>query len=622
MGNSSRRGRAVAAALLVRSSGVWWVLGSGVWSTGWWSTEAKVGGGEVVLDVKEKEAVGLGFPSVFFFFKNEEEDEQAKITCLHPSTSESRQRPLSPVAPAEPTSIPKDTPPGPSTSTATPTGPSASAGRKIPSSRAHPITAHRLSLALLSINIWMHTALSKLSTLTTVVEAQSAPPPAQDPALAVHLEPEQPQRPPKRNRMIPRADDAVIQLADPQETSSSQPQGALPIEPVQVQAQVPVAEHTKEKTSSRQIPKSLTKLEHLIYLNVSFNELAGEIPDEGPFGNFTAASFIGNTELCGSSRFHVKACKNQSNMGRNRKKTVLKFVLGPVIVGTIVMGIFFIWLLKYRKRNDQVIPLTALYGQSHKRFSYYEIVRGTNNFEESNLIGKGSLGMVYKGTFANGVVVAVKALVLEYMPNGDLDYWLYSHNNFLDLVQRMKIMVDVASALEYLHQGHSLVVVHCDLKPSNILLDEKMVARVGDFGISKLLTVNDPVALTKTLGTIGYMAPEYGSEGIVSTMGDVYSYGILLMETFTRKKPVDDQFVGELNLKRWIAESYPHRVMGIVDANLFSRDDQHLIAIETCMRSVLELALECSSLLRLSITHGSVSCVHVFRILGYSTSDE
>lgn len=77
-------------------------------------------------------------------------------------------------------------------------------------------------------------------------------------------------------------------------------------------------------------------------------------------------------------------------------------------------------------------------------------------------------------------------------------------------------------------------------------------------------------------------------------MGDVYSYGILLMETFTRKKPVDDQFVGELNLKRLIAESYPHRVMEIVDANLFSRDDQHLIAIETCMRSVLELALECT----------------------------
>ncbi|XP_059277640.1 probable LRR receptor-like serine/threonine-protein kinase At3g47570 [Lycium ferocissimum] len=319
------------------------------------------------------------------------------------------------------------------------------------------------------------------------------------------------------------------------------------------------------------------------------------------------------------------------------KKVILKFVLGPVVAGAILMTIFIIWLLKYRKRNDQLIPLTDWNGQSHKRFSYYEIVRGTNNFEESNLIGKGSLGMVYKGKFANETVVAIKvfnvqvqdafkrfdlecevlrnirhrnlvkvisscanldfkALVLEYMPNGDLDYWLYSHNNFLDLVPRLKIMVDVACALEYLHKGHSLVVVHCDLKPSNILLDGDMVARVSDFGISSL-TAHDPVALTKTLGTIGYMAPEYGSQGIVSTMGDVYSYGILLMETFTRKKPVDDQFVGELTLKRWVAESYPHRVMDIVDVNLFSRDDdnEHLLATESCLRSVLEIALECTA---------------------------
>lgn len=98
-----------------------------------------------------------------------------------------------------------------------------------------------------------------------------------------------------------------------------------------------------------------------------------------------------------------------------------------------------------------------------------------------------------------------KVLVLEYI-NGSLDTWLYSHNNFLDLNQRLKVMIDVASAMEYLHEGHSFVVVHCDLKPSNILLDGDMVARVSDFGISKLMTVDKLITQTKTLGMIGYMA--------------------------------------------------------------------------------------------------------------------
>lgn len=132
---------------------------------------------------------------------------------------------------------------------------------------------------------------------------------------------------------------------------------------------------------------------------------------EGLLVIFTAESFIGNEELCGPPRFQVKVCEIQNNVTRrNRKKTVLKFVLGPVAAGGLVIGVLgMIWLLNYRRRNNQLIPLTDWYDQlSHKRFSYYELVRGTNNFDESNLIGKGSLGMVYKGTFTNGTIAAVK----------------------------------------------------------------------------------------------------------------------------------------------------------------------------------------------------------------------
>uniref|UniRef100_M1BZN2 non-specific serine/threonine protein kinase n=1 Tax=Solanum tuberosum TaxID=4113 RepID=M1BZN2_SOLTU len=382
------------------------------------------------------------------------------------------------------------------------------------------------------------------------------------------------------------------------------------------------------------IPKSLRNLEHLMYFNVSFNGLMGEIPDGGPFVNFTAESFMGNPALCGSSRFHVMQCRVTS-LESKRKSRVLTSVLASVSSGVVVTTIFIIWFLKCRKRSTE-LPLVDTFGQVHKRISYYDISQGTNNFDEANLIGRGSLGLVYKGTLADGMVVAIKVfntelqhafrsfevecqvlrsirhrnlvkvisscanfdykvLVLEYMPNENLECWLHSTDKFLDITQRLKVMIDVASAVEYLHGGHLFVVIHCDLKPSNILLDGDMVAKVSDFGISKLLTAETLIAHTKTLGTIGYMAPEYGSEGKVSTKGDVYSFGILLMETFTRKSPVDDLFVGDFTLKRWICQSLPDRLVDVVDINLFSLDEENFTSKERCFKSIMELALECTN---------------------------
>ncbi|OIS96378.1 putative receptor-like protein kinase [Nicotiana attenuata] len=306
------------------------------------------------------------------------------------------------------------------------------------------------------------------------------------------------------------------------------------------------------------IPKSfedLVSLEYLdlssnklsgMYFNISYNGLMGEIPDGGPFVNFTAESFMGNPALCGASRFHVMQCR-VSNPKRPKKKRVVTFVLASVASGVAMTTIFIVWLLKYRKRSRE-LPLVDTFGQVHRRISYQDIAQGTNNFDEANLIGRGSLGLVYKGTLADGKVVAIKVfnaemqhafrsfdvecqvlrsirhrnlvkvisscanfdykvLVLEYMPNENLDRWLHSPEIFLDLTQRLKVMVDVASAMEYLHGDHLFVVVHCDLKPSNKLLDGDMVAKVSDFGISKLLTADTLIAHTKTLGTIGYMAP-------------------------------------------------------------------------------------------------------------------
>lgn len=96
-------------------------------------------------------------------------------------------------------------------------------------------------------------------------------------------------------------------------------------------------------------------------------------------------------------------------------------------------------------------------------------------------------------------------------------------------------------------------------------------------------------------GSFFFFFAEYGSEGKVSTKGDVYSFGILLMETFTRKSPVDDLFVGDFTLKRWICQSFPDRLVDVVDINLFSLDKENFTSKERCFKSIMELALECTN---------------------------
>ncbi|KAK2987664.1 hypothetical protein RJ640_027916 [Escallonia rubra] len=231
------------------------------------------------------------------------------------------------------------------------------------------------------------------------------------------------------------------------------------------------------------IPKSLEKLLHLSYLNVSFNDLSGEIPNGGTFNNFTAGSFIGNDELCGAPQFHVKACKGNKRTRFSKTKIFLVFIL-PSIALIIIAAATVIWLLRRRASNTHIlVQENSLLYPFNKRISYYEILQATNNFSEDNLIGKGSIGLVYKGIFYNGMVAAIKvfnlqleaaskcfeaeceairnirhrnlvkvisscsnpdfkALLLEYMPNGNLEKWLYTHNYYLDMDQRISIMID------------------------------------------------------------------------------------------------------------------------------------------------------------------------------------
>ncbi|KAL3506535.1 hypothetical protein ACH5RR_031917 [Cinchona calisaya] len=381
------------------------------------------------------------------------------------------------------------------------------------------------------------------------------------------------------------------------------------------------------------IPTTLVKLQYLTYFNVSFNNLNGEIPSKGPFKNFTSLSFISNKGLCGAPRFNVPTCRRKQ--GKEKKKLILLFILLGMtsVLLSIILGFVF---FRYRKKEKfpAVVDLPSVVTQ--ERISYYELLHATDEFNERNLLGTGSFGSVYKGTLGNGRIVAIKvfnlqhegafksfdaecevlrnlrhrnltkvisscsnddfkALVLDFMSNGSLEKWLYSHNYFLDIMQRLNIMIDVACSLQYLHYGSSTPIVHCDLKPSNVLLDQDMVGHLCDFGISKLLDHGDSNTYTQTLATLGYMAPEYGSEGFLSRKCDVYSYGIMLMEVFTRTMPNCEIFGENLSLRSWVTDSMTRSLEQIIDPNLLKSDDEEYFSGKLeCVAKIMKVALNCS----------------------------
>ncbi|XP_027069046.2 uncharacterized protein [Coffea arabica] len=381
------------------------------------------------------------------------------------------------------------------------------------------------------------------------------------------------------------------------------------------------------------IPKSMEALKSLKECNVSFNRLSGEIPRDGPFRNFTGQLFMNNEGLCGDPRLSVPLCQSNSIRRSSKRKVLLLVISLSGMAAILIIAIGALLNLRWLKKPKSSSGIELMSAAKYERFSYYDLLHSTDNYNESNLLGEGSYGSVYKGILSDGTIVAIKvfnllvegslksfdkecevlkslrhrnlikvlgsccnlnfkALVLKYMPNGNLEKWLYSHNHFLDMFQRINIMIDVACALEYLHYGYDAPVVHCDLKPSNILLDEDMAAHVSDFGIAKMFGQGESILHTNTLATLGYIAPEYGSEGIVSTRIDVYSFGIVLMEIFSRIRPGDETFSGDLSLKSWVEDSLPDALQ-VVDANLIRPEDEHFTDKLKCVTLIMKLALNC-----------------------------
>ncbi|KAK9139601.1 hypothetical protein Scep_009282 [Stephania cephalantha] len=232
-------------------------------------------------------------------------------------------------------------------------------------------------------------------------------------------------------------------------------------------------------------------------------------------------------------------------------------------------------------------------------FAYKELQLATQGFREANLIGHGRFGVVYKGVLSDGTVAAInilhkegkqgerefrtevdlmsrlhspylvgllgycadqhhRILISEFMPNGSLQRYLHpfdheQHRQPLNWGTRLRIALDCARALEFLHEHAVPPVIHRDFKCSNILLDHNFRAKVSDLGSAKTGSekINGQTA-SRVLGTTGYLAPEYATTGRLTTKSDVYSYGVVLLELLTGRAPVDaERPPGEHVLVSW-----------------------------------------------------------------------
>ncbi|MCO5570491.1 hypothetical protein L7F22_024213 [Adiantum nelumboides] len=335
----------------------------------------------------------------------------------------------------------------------------------------------------------------------------------------------------------------------------------------------------------------------------------------------------------------------------------LKFSSHPfsmmVLVGIIPSGVLLCFLLglgggylRNRRRRLQqqakeeeelreILPLLPA------RFSYKELREATAGF--SKLLGAGGCGSVYAGTLLDGRKVAVKVLaglfqgansqckdflaelatvghtghhnivrlvgfcwqvshrllVYEFMERGSLDRWLFngvSNNQLLDWEKRYNVVLGVAKGLHYLHEDCEQPILHFDIKPQNILLNDAFVAKLADFGMSRLMQRDASSVMTGVRGTPGYIAPEWFSHGTVSKKSDIYSMGVVMLEIVAGRKVLDYTLIKSSggddeawHLPSWVAKRWEQgSLMDLVDKRL------HVCGFdEVQVQGLLHIALWC-----------------------------
>ncbi|PIN14157.1 Serine/threonine protein kinase [Handroanthus impetiginosus] len=402
---------------------------------------------------------------------------------------------------------------------------------------------------------------------------------------------------------------------------------------------------------SGSIPGSLGKLTKLSSFNVSTNFLVGPIPSDGALANFQNNSFVGNRGLCGKQ---IQMCKNDGGSSspfshptdsaqfQAKKNSGRLLISALATVGALLLvALMCFWgcfLYKRLGKTDaKGLAIDVSGGASIVMFhgdlpySSKDIIKKLENLSEEHVIGAGGFGTVYKLVMDDGNLFALKRivkvnegfdrffereleilgsikhrflvnlrgycnsptsklLIYDFLSGGSLDEALHERAEQLDWEARLNIIMGAAKGLAYLHHDCSPRIIHRDIKSSNILLDGNFDARVSDFGLAKLLGDEESHITTIVAGTFGYLAPEYMLSGRATEKTDVYSFGVLVLEIVSGKRPTDASFIEKgLNIVGWLNYLVSeNRQREIVDSHC------ERVQIES-LDALLSIAIQCVS---------------------------
>ncbi|KAK3154679.1 hypothetical protein QOZ80_2BG0193800 [Eleusine coracana subsp. coracana] len=401
------------------------------------------------------------------------------------------------------------------------------------------------------------------------------------------------------------------------------------------------------------IPSEISGMSSLESLDLSHNNLTGggqfsTFTSSAYEGNPKLCGFRLGLPQCHSTHTPMIAARNS----RKNKGVILGIAIGIALGAALLLSAAVVLVLKSGfRRMDHIVKAVAdtkgalelapaslvllFQNNDDKALTIGDILKSTNNFDQANIIGCGGFGLVYKAALPDGATIAIKRLsgdfgtmerefkaevetlskaqhpnlvllqgycrvgsdrllIYSFMENGSLDYWLHEKPDGpskLIWQKRLQIAKGAVRGLAYLHLSCQPHILHRDIKSSNILLDQNFEAHLADFGLARLICPYATHVTTDLVGTLGYIPPEYGQSSVATFKGDVYSFGIVLLELLTGKRPVDMcKPKGARELVSWVIHmKEDNRQVNVLDRAMYDKK------FKTQMMQMIEIACLCVS---------------------------